>query len=208
MKVDIERAMNFVNHLVDIGLIQAIHGENFYPYSWLKNHDPIFNSYCFTDGACKGVFIFQDADWVIKFDYYDFNHSYCARELDNYEATEEAGLAHYFPQTQALCAFEEIHFIIQERCNCGEEEVQEAMFDSLKRRYKEWGDEVNDDDIWDEVIDIETDTALTCMFNDPALNAFAFERHINDLHTGNFGKIGENFVILDFSGYGSGVWGN
>jgi len=206
MKVDFERALNFVEHLVELGLLDAIRETpGFYPYGWLKKHDNLFDTYYFADGSCKGVFCFPGIDWVIKFDY-DKKHSYCGRELENYIAAKEAGLARYFPETLALRDYGHIHFILQERCDCGEDEVQDIMFDSLKRRYTEWGDEVNDDDIWDEVYDIETHTALTCMFDDPELEDFVDERHINDLHTANFGKIDDHYVILDFSGYGLAVW--
>lgn len=206
MKVDFERALSFVGHLVEIGLLEAIRETpGFYPYGWLKENDNLFNTYYFADGACKGVFCFQGIDWVIKFDYCNGN-SYCGRELENYIAAKEAGLAHYFPETIALCNYDNIYFILQERCDCSEDEVQDVMFDSLKRRYEEWGDSVSNDDIWDEVYDIETHIALTCIFDDPELDDFVDERHINDLHTANFGKIDDHYVILDFSGYGYSVW--
>ena len=38
------------------------------------------------------------------------------------------------------------------------------------------------------------------------LSDFVVDRHINDLHCGNFGMAGDHYVMVDFSGFGSQIF--
>lgn len=205
MTVDMERVQNIVSALVRGGLIEAITGENtgFYVYDWMQEHknliDEDFQVY---NGACKGVLVFDDTDWVIKFDYYG-SESYCKTEANNYADAVGAGLAHYFAETRLIAEYESVCFVVQERCNCSESDVFDSMFDSVKRASEEMGTERSDDDIWAEVECTCEDGEGYLMFDDVVLNAFMHHHYINDMHQGNFGRTRTDgrMVMTDYSGF-------
>lgn len=201
MVVDMERAMSFVNRLIDMGLVNDINDidNRFDPWHWFKDHkeDFVNDHFEIYSGACKGVIVFDAADYVIKFDYCG-SESYCEIEANNYKYAVEAGLAHYFAETRFLTKVDGITFTIQERCVCNEDEV----YDSL-HKYVEETDccDLSEDDVWSEVDEICEDGRVHYIFDDEALNSFISRNYINDLHQGNFGFVNGRLVIIDFSGF-------
>jgi hypothetical protein len=200
MTVDIEQVKTFINFLVEAGMINAIKNdeEYFQPRAWFRKHMP--NQYNVYEGACKGVIALEDADYVIKFDYYG-SESYCKLEANNYADAVEAGLARYFAETRFVYEIDGITFTVQERCNCDEGAVYNSLGRYVQSTYEDEGSEYDEHDIWSEVDCLFDEGRAYEMFEDAALAHFICSHYINDLHQGNFGFIGERLVMTDFSGF-------
>ena len=199
MVVDMERVMSFVTRLIDAGLVRDIKDPEtrFDVWEWFDDHQELNTGYKVYSGACKGVLVFDDTDYVIKFDYY-CSKSYCKIEAENYADAVKVGLAHYFAETYFLKEVDGVVFTIQEQCLCDESEV----FDSVRRYVEETNCEnLDEDDIWAEVDYLCENGLLYKIFGDEALRSFICCHRINDLHQGNFGFIGERLVMTDFSGF-------
>ena len=200
MTVNMEQVKSFINLLVEAGMISDIHDDekHFCPRTWFRKHMP---KRCdIYEGACKGVIVFEDADYVIKFDYYG-SESYCKLEANNYADAVEAGLARYFAETRFECEIDGITFTVQEKCDCDEGAVYNSLGRYVRSTYEDEGSEYNEHDIWSEVDCLFDEGRAYEMFEDAALAHFICSHYINDLHQGNFGFIGERLVMTDFSGF-------
>ena len=201
MNVDMQRAQMIVDKLIFAGLVDAIHDVEHYfsVENWFHEHRDELNLNCSVcSGASKGVLIFSDTDWVIKFDYYSDSVSYCELEVKHYELAKQAGLEYYFAETRMVRRVGETVFTIQEKCECNEGEV----YDSL-HKYVEETDcrDLSDDDVWSEVYDLCEYGRVHYIFDDEALNSFISRNYINDLHQGNFGFVNGRLVMIDYSGF-------
>lgn len=199
MVVDMERVMSFVARLIDAGLVNDINDpeSRFDVWDWFDNRPELNDGYEVCSGACKGVLVFHDADYVIKFDYYG-SQSYCKMEAENYADAVRAGVELYFAETRIITEVDGIVFTIQEQCICDENEV----YNSAHRYVEETNSgDLSENDIWDEVYYMCDNGCLYEIFDDEALRSFICCHHINDLHQGNFGFIGNRLVMTDFSGF-------
>lgn len=204
MNVDMKRAQIIVDKLIFAGLIEAIHDVEhyFYVQDWFHEHRDELNLNCSVcSGASKGVLIFSDTDWVIKFDYYRDSVSYCELEVKHYELAKQAGLEHYFAETRMVRRVGKTVFTVQEKCECDCDEVSGRVFDSLKRRYANRGEKIEEDQLWGEVEDVCEDGEVYIIFENEKLNEFICQNYINDLHQANFGRIGDRYVMIDYSGF-------
>lgn len=173
-----------------------------------NDFDEIFEEFpgAFFTGCTKMVFVLDNLEnWVIKIDLGE--KPYCQREADNYTAAVKENLAEYFAATFFFAEVEGVKFYIQELVDCHDDfgddlscEISEICFD----HFKESSSYESDDEIWDAVgnmNDIERVFALM-PYASPYLKEFISCHEINDLHTGNFGRRGNDYVIMDFSGFG------
>ena len=200
MTVNMEQVKSFINLLVEAGMISDIHDDekHFCPRTWFRKHMP---KRCdIYEGASKGVIVFEDADYVIKFDYYG-SESYCKLEANNYADAVEAGLARYFAETRFVCEIDGITFTVQEKCDCDEGAVYNSLGRYVRSTYEDEGSEYDEHDIWSEVDCLFDEGRAYEMFEDAALAHFICSHYINDLHQGNFGFVGERLVMTDFSGF-------
>ena len=200
MTVNMEQVKSFINLLVEAGMISDIHDDkkHFCPRTWFRKHMP---KRCdIYEGASKGVIVFEDADYVIKFEYYG-SESYCKLEANNYADAAEAGLARYFAETRFVCEIDGITFTVQEKCDCDEGAVYNSLGRYVRSTYEDEGSEYNEHDIWSEVDCLFDEGRAYEMFEDAALAHFICSHYINDLHQGNFGFVGERLVMTDFSGF-------
>ena len=200
MTVNMEQVKSFINLLVEAGMISDIHDDekHFCPHNWFRKHMP---KRCdIYEGGSKGVIVFEDADYVIKFDYYG-SESYCKLEANNYTDAVEAGLARYFAETRFVCEIDGITFTVQEKCDCDEGAVYNSLGRYVRSTYEDEGSEYDEHDIWSEVDCLFDEGRAYEMFEDAALAHFICSHYINDLHKGNFGFIGERLVMTDFSGF-------
>lgn len=199
MVVDMERVNSIIKTLVDSGMVNDILNDgHFEPWNWFHEHKALLpGGYKVYSGACKGVIVFDDTDWVIKFDYCG-EDSYCKIEADNYRYAVEEGLAHYFAETRFIAQVDCVSFVIQEKCECDESDI----YDSLQQYVKETcNEEYSDASLWAEVESICENGCVHEMFKDKALNAFVRRNYINDLHAGNFGRVNGRIVMTDYSGF-------
>ena len=204
-------ALRIVDLIINKGFAEPFYSEA-RPYSmwdWLDKHGLFQQGFQYADGATKGVIFHEDLDdWVIKFRLpREFaEKDYCTREYENYVLAEEAGLDYYFATTEYLCEREGIIFYLQEQVIC-DEEVDSDIYDKLQCRYEESGTPYDNDSLWEEVEELDAYERVMLLYNNEALANFISQRHINDLHCGNFGMAGDHYVMIDYSGFGSGVWG-
>lgn len=202
MVVDMERVMSFVTRLIDAGLVNDINDPEscFDVWDWFHDRPELNDGYEVCSGACKGVLVFEDADYVIKFDYYG-SESYCKLEANNYADAVEAGLARYFAETRFVCEIDGITFTVQEKCDCDEGAVYNSLGRYVRSTYEDEGSEYDEHDIWSEVDCLFDEGRAYEMFEDAALAHFICSHYINDLHQGNFGFVGKRLVMTDFSGF-------
>ena len=160
----------------------------------------------YVTGETKGVIILPDQEWVIKFALPGEDYDFCARECENYALAEELGLGEYFAATEFLWKHDGFSFFAQQYVDC-DECVDCEIADSLRNEYSSRGDEVPDEwELTDEAAEMGDLDRIDYLYGNAALCRFVSERHINDLHCGNFGKMGDIYVMVDYSGYGAGVY--
>ena len=80
-------------------------------------------------------------------------------------------------------------------------EITEILASSISEDGFEGTEEEYEEEVMDRVSNLEDCEVVEILFHNEKLNSFIYEHDINDLHFGNFGKRGENFVIFDFSGF-------
>ena len=177
-------------------------------WDWFDKNGLLENGFEYHDGASKGVIFHEDLeDWVIKFRLpcESSEKDYCCREYDNYVAAEEAGLEYYFASTEYLCEREGIVFYLQEKVE-QDSDVDSRIVEKLEKQYNDSGSSYNVNDLYEEAEEMSAYERIMLLYGDEVLANFIVEHRINDLHCGNFGIVGDHYVMLDFSGYGSGVW--
>ena len=204
-------AINVVESMIRSGL-SALYTAERRPYGlwdWLDDNKLFEQGISYADGATKAVIFHDDLDsYVIKFRLprEDPSMDYCAREYDNYVLAEEAGLSYYFAETEYLCEREGIVFYLQEQVICDEAEVDGEICSKLQCQYEESNTPYDLDSLWSEVDEMSAYDRTMLLYDNKALSDFIVARRINDLHGGNFGMAGDHYVILDYSGFGPGVW--
>lgn len=199
-----EIAINLVYELIELGLTEnlAQYGEHG-TENWFREHHIANYGYGASSGASKACFWHPDlCDWVIKVGYTErVKHNYATVEYNIYCAAEEAGLQCYFPRTEYLGEFDGQPFYIQHKADCDEFEVSSDWRERLRERYTRDGEEFDEEGLWDEVDYMDDYERIMLSFNDEELWNFLSERRIGDFHNGNFGYIGGQLVIVDFSGW-------
>ena len=166
----------------------------------------------YSSGAAKYcIFLPEWYDVVIKF-CYDKEFDYCEREYENYCAAVCEGVAQYFPYTDYLGTNNGIRFYVQQVAYVDECDVYDSLYDKLNESGSfedlPYEDEYERSEyISDWIDDMEAEERVELLFGDERLIEFIDHYHINDLHDGNFGKIDDAFVIIDFSGYGKYAMG-
>ena len=81
---------------------------------------------------------------------------------------EEAGLAHYFPETIYLGEFYGRPFYVQQKADCDEDQVTSDWYERLRDRYDEDGEEYDPDCLWDEIDCMDDDEKAFLSFHDRA----------------------------------------
>ena len=201
---DREIAITIVDALVEYGLTDnlAQYGEHC-SEDWFYNNSLRSAGFWASSGATKVCIGHGDlCGWVIKVGYTQgVKHDYATIEYNNYCKAEEAGFAHYFPETIYLGEFGGRAFYIQAECDCDEDQVTSDWYERLRDGYDEDGEEYDPERLWDEVYNLDDDEKAFLMFRDSAFCRFLWENGIGDLHEGNFGYHKGGAVIIDFAGY-------
>ena len=202
--IEREIAITIVEALVEQGLTShlAQYGE-FGTESWFVHNELHENGFHACGGATKICISHEDlCSWVIKVGYTQgVKHDYATIEYNNYCKAEEAGLAHYFPETIYLGEFGGRAFYIQAECDCDEDQVTSDWYERLRDGYDEDGEEYDPDCLWAEIDGMDDDQKAFLMFRNSELCNFLWENGIGDLHEGNFGYFKGCPVIVDFSGF-------
>ena len=199
-----EIATALVQTLVEYGLTEnlAQYGEHG-TENWFINNNLGTMGFWVSGGATKACISHTDlTDWVIKVGYKEqVACNYATLEYNNYRLAEEAGLAVYFPVMIYLGEFAGVPFYLQQMAECYEDQITSDWYERLRDSYEESEEEYNDNDLWNEIDNMDDDDRVYLTFRDNELVEFLRKHHINDLHEGNFGYIGDRMVIVDFSGW-------
>lgn len=156
-------------------------------------------------GVSKGVFVWYDMGIVIKFPFYYEDKDYCKIELENWQAAVNEKVDECFCPTWFVGDYRGVPIYAAELCNTNESdhiETVEEVYRASGRSAEEF-----DDYLDNEYYDEEGGTAfmralLTNEMWERFWN-FCQDHHINDLHSGNVGLLGNKPVLIDFSGYES-----
>ena len=202
--VEKEIAMTLAEALTDYGISQHLFddGEGNL-LDWTEENKLYTMGFCFSTGMTKVCISHDDLEgWVLKVGFTRaVSQDYARKEYEVYCLAKEAGLSYYFPETIYLGHFCGIPFYIQKKAECREDNISADWYERLTERYDTYGEEYNDDDIWNIIYDMDDyDKAMLC-FGDEDLADFLMKNHVGDLHEGNFGYIRGYLVIVDFSGY-------
>lgn len=206
MLTDYERevAITLVEALCEYGLTEnlAQHGKHSVR-EWFYDNNLRDADFWASGGATKVCIGHNDlCGWVIKVGYTEnVKKDYASYEYNVYCMAEEAGLAHYFPETIYLGEFYGRPFYVQQEADCDEDQVTSDWYERLRDQYDEDGEEYDLDGLWDELDCMETEDKARLCFGDEELCNFLWKHEIGDLHEGNFGYIRGCLVIVDFSGY-------
>ena len=195
-----EIAVTLASALCDYGMCDHLSGQL---EDWVDDNKVYAFGFHFLSGMTKVCITHADLKgWVLKVGF--TKHlalDYAKQEYEIYCLAKEAGLEHYFPETEYLGQFNGVPFYVQQEAVCHEEEVSADWYERLNDRYVQYGEEVDSEEIWNIIFDMDDYDKVILSFNDEELADFLRENRVGDLHEGNFGYIEGNLVIVDFSGY-------
>lgn len=211
---DRQFAINLINDLFEHDFANAInaseyeeetgvwHDFDWHCNCWKREHKELLDKWGVTiaNGASKVCLILDDNyDWVIKMNIIDWedDNDYCKLEADNYLAAVDAGLQMYFAEERLLTSIkydedeDPLNIYVQEYAESDYELIEEIFCKYAEEAYGDPCEEVYEDA-----------DRLEAVFDEPRLINFCFERHINDCHEYNYGRL-ENgeIVLIDYSGY-------
>ena len=162
-------------------------------------------------GATK-VCVMSDelGDWVLKFNLPFLRMDYCRQESFNYILAAERGLEHFFAETFWYGKIRDQDVYIQRRVEHTSwisDKIKKRFYDYVAETEEFYKEDFEDEDCyWDAISEnaedmCDMDRAAAVFGWNEELIDFIEERYINDLHEGNFGWSGDNYYIIDFSGY-------
>ena len=177
-------------------------------------------------GATRVALIDDDYDWICKFDYdTDALGAVCAREYERYQAAKKFGIEDMFAEVVYLGTFARKYTCADVSYYDYEENEEYDMIDrevelelyaykkasfnlSIFGAYARLSDEDKDHtDRRNSPLcgrNIDVGAAFLTKYGYSRyikLDRFCRDFHINDLHGGNIGLIGDNIVIIDYAGY-------
>ena len=191
------------------GFAAAIKENNM--WEWLDNKERNFeNFYINTDGASKYVIDIYDSDYVVKISRCGMNEDYCLTEYENYKKAVENELDWAFPKTDLFDIYDGIKVFIQEKVSCDDYGVEDEFFSYAETNYtpetsKEEDEDVFYSEVWEATQQFDIWDALRAVFGEceetNRLCQFCRDNNINDLHSHNFGRVGDRIYVIDFCGY-------
>lgn len=187
---------------------------------WFERHgnDLYDNHYYWGSGACRVVIFHEDWDFVLKFCYdCEEDVDYCLNEAYLYIKAQEWGIENAFAACDIVGKFGLYDIYVMDRCYCNEDGMSDDSYDLQFKKYcTEYGLDPAAEESMDEFSDNcpaygEQDCMLELAevhwglkFTNTVI-AFMEEYGINDCHSGNWGWLNNNLVIVDYAGYGEGA---
>lgn len=158
----------------------------------------------FRAGATKAVIIFDELGYVIKFPFANSRCNYCNQEFLNYRTAADVGLEEYLAYCDILYSFTNgcasVTAYVMEEVDCNTYEV----YSTIESKYP---DIIDDYEGAVEPDSIDEDPILEFLCAEWGKDIYdRFQSlinmcNINDIHGGNIGWNGNNWVIIDYSGY-------
>lgn len=170
--------------------------------------------YLITNGCCRFVIANEHYPFVFKADFHKEDR-YCVKEYENYSLVANEGLEMFVANIERLTEYEGFIFYVMERAECDYEETCTTMQNYLVEQaiadgeYDGDRDVAYDDLYWTGDSD-RVDAFLEAYYNAESnhvatmwglFSTLCSKHKINDIHAGNIGRIGERWVLVDYSGY-------
>lgn len=167
-------------------------------------------------GMCRAVIYHDDWDEVLKinFDNELNDIDYCANEVFIYEQAKLRGVDFAFAACEVVGTFFSTIVYAMERCECDEAGLSGESYSYQYKKYcEEECMDPNDPnaqdnffcDEWNQecMMDLAESYWGSESIRDVA--SFFAEFGINDCHCGNWGRLGDRLVIVDYAGFGDGA---
>lgn len=172
----------------------------------------------YAEGCSKGVVVFSNMPFVIKFDSWDDSENErgheCGRELEIYNEAVKRGLACFFPKTEYLCWAADVNFYLQQKIDCQDADIydweylkaiktiNQTVSDKMVNKFQKYLEQ--NSSFYVRHISRRWIAAVISLYGKKKafqLEDFIIEMRINDMHRNNVGWYKKKPVILDFSGY-------
>lgn len=156
-----------------------------------------------TAGVSKGVFVCYDMGIVIKIPFNYEIKDYCKIEFENYQAAVNEKVDECFCPIWFEGDYRGIPIYAADLCNTNQDDHLETIEEVYRAsgKSKEDFDNYLDDEYYDKEGGAAFMRALLTNEMWEKFWSFCQRHHINDLHTGNVGLLGDKPVLIDFSGY-------
>ena len=202
-----EAIENAIHLLLKNGLQEAENSQCFWHDAIIANDCQEVSDImgCCTVGATKTVFFLDDCDhWVIKIGRTKEEDHWCAKEVEIYQKACKLNLQDYFAPTYFFTNAGGWNFYIQAKAYCDDDYVSDYFYSAASTHYDK-DDFEDEDDYYEAVSDaadnMDDEETIMAVFSSPALLKFIQDEHLNDFHAGNFGELGDDMVLVDYSGY-------
>lgn len=178
------------------------------------------NGYCIYTGASRAVITHDSWDSVLKFCIYPIDEDdegYCANEVFLYEQAKKWGVEAAFAPCRYVGNCCGHRFYEMELCDCDSDALESASWNLQFQLFcDELGlDRTSEDSheqFWSAGIEAEDSSAMfelaASEWSWPFFNKvqeFCSYYGINDTHSGNWGRLGGNLLLVDYAGYGEGA---
>lgn len=202
----IEWATEVIEHIGSLKLrdnADLIHDA--YEQGWFRNHGM---EICW--GATKICVVPYTGKWTLKMARSFYCNEYCEKECEFYEDAVNAGLDNFFAPTYFLGKFYGYNAYLQMKVEVNQSEVDSRMARFASSRVETSKDE-DPDEVEEKILDyvdsFDTEEQIYGALVDSDIDEverlvqFCEDRNINDLHNENWGFLGRDLVLIDFSGY-------
>lgn len=191
-------------------------------YDWEKSED-MESEYdvCFATGATRFVLIGPNLDYVVKFqDPTDEYDDYGEAEVNIYNAAVVAGFGEKFAWCSKLMEYQWKEFIIPiyvyEYAQCSPATISDDSYDyhynnfcaskgydpKSREARSQWWREGGECSTSAGLVEYAVSVWQFCNELAEEFVAFLNRNKVNDLHSGNWGYIEGNLVLIDYAGFG------
>ena len=222
-KVSVQRLLNDLHN----GDFDSVVDNDVVPSDWFEDAQSqnwIPDALSGTGGASRVVFWYDDmCDFVYKIQIANFyingeKVDYNANEAEVYVEARKAGLESYFAWTAPVAEYVSEggrHLTINAMafCECSEEEISDQCKRTLANNILSDRGQTIDDlsegelwDLYDDISDIDStdqmmEFAAAEWGSSTDVEEFLMEIGCNDLHSGNWGRLNGDLVMVDYAGW-------
>jgi len=180
-------------------------GDSMYWYNWEDQIRYSYNDFYLGSGASRGVIIFYDYDYVVKFDFREEqDQGYSQREVNLYQTAKEHNMQEFFAPAYHVGTFHYLDLYVMAKADINEDLICSCVYDS--HHYEDNIDKIPEEvSLYMSLDDIKAITNVFAEFYSievvNKLLAFCEKFNIFDIHDANMGLIGGNPVLIDYAGY-------
>lgn len=155
-------------------------------------------------GASRGVLIFDDFDWVIKFNFLeeiDYKYDFCKLEVDIYNAALDNEMEDFFAKVWKGGIFHGRVFYLMEKANIDIESIYHDMASDtyeVDPDYSRHSEDMHEEDKMNITNFFSSYYDKNTVLN---LLDYCYDNCIGDIYEGNVGYINNKPVFIDYAGY-------